>query len=517
VKRDLAALADRSFDLAVIGGGIVGASIARDAARRGLAVALVEKEDFGSATSEAMSHMIHGGIRYLAQGDTRQVRLSLAERAVWRRIAPHQVTVQPCMVPLIGSLPHRLFLRAGVMLFNALGGRNVLSRKERVPLVLGRREALAAEPAIDQPGLAGALIYHDCRVDEPERVVLGVVKSAWRAGATVANHLECEGLLLRAGAVEGVAVLDRIGREKFTVRASAVINATGAWAGVVAGRLLTGQQQVTLTLSKGIHLVVRSIVGRYSLTLAGKHEHGFVLPWRGMSLVGTTDNVVSGDPGEVRVEPADVEQLTAKIARLLPASATALGSPVATFAGVRALPGQGVDSYRMSRDGAFNDHVSDGASGFFSVFGGKWTIARLMAEGAVDQVGKYLQRSMRPCDTAATPLEDAPDGPLEAVSKDWCKRLVGCEDGDVAALVAAYGRSLPEVLAHLDEVQAPPGFDALEHARFSHAASHEMAVTADDFVRRLARWHAIRNPGVAERASQWLASRRNLTHGSGME
>jgi glycerol-3-phosphate dehydrogenase len=512
VKRDLAALAHGSFDLAVIGGGIVGASIARDAARRGLAVALVEREDFGSATSEAMSHMVHGGIRYLAQGDTRQVRLSLAERAIWRRIAPHQVSVQPSMMPLTGSLSHRLAMRAGIMLFNALGGRNVLPRRERFPLVLGRKEALSAEPAIDQPGLTGALIYHDCRVDEPERVVLGMVKSAWYAGATVANHVECEGLLVRGGKVEGVAVFDRIGGERFPIRAAAVLNATGAWAGIVASRLLTGQKQAMLTLSKGIHLVVPPIASHYALTLAGKHEHGFVLPWRGMSLVGTTDDMVLGDPEEVRVVRSDVEQLTAKIARLLPGAAAALASPIANFVGVRALPGQGADTYSMSRDGAF----SDGASGFFSAFGGKWTTARLMAEGAVDQVGKFLQRATRPCDTAETPLEDAPDGSAEAFSRDWRKRLVAWNDSDVALLVAAYGRSLPEVFARLAQAQASPEPDALEHVRFSYAASHEMAVTADDFVRRLARWQAIKRPGVAQRASQWLASRRNLTHGSGL-
>jgi glycerol-3-phosphate dehydrogenase len=348
-----------------------------------------------------MSHMVHGGIRYLARGDARSVRTALAERAIWRRIAPHQVSLLPCMMPLTGSLSHRLAMRLGVSLFNALGGRNVLDRGQRVPLAIDRASALAAEPAIDQPGLTGALLYHDCRVDEPERVVLGLVRSAWHAGAVVANHLDCVKLALRDGKVEGVDVVDAIGGGAFTLRAASVVNATGASAGTVASRLLAGQKQAEPTCSKGIHLVVPPIARHHSLTLAGKHEHGFVMPWRGMSLVGTTDDMVDGDPGEAAVEPADVERLAAKIARLLPAASPALARPLASYAGVRALPGKGVDTYRMSRDGASSDHAADAAAGFFSVFGGKWTTARLMAEGAVDQVARYLQRAL--CGHATPP------------------------------------------------------------------------------------------------------------------
>jgi glycerol-3-phosphate dehydrogenase len=512
LQRDLASLADGNFDLVVIGGGIVGASIARDAARRGLAVALVEKEDFGAATSEAMSHMVHGGIRYLAHGDVPSVRTAIAERAVWRRIAPHQIALLPCMAPLTGGLSHRLALRVGVMLFDALGGRNVLEGGQRVPLAISRASAVHAEPAIEQPGLTGALLYHDCRVDEPERVVLGVVKSAVHAGAVAANHLECTALVLRGGRAEGVEVRDRIGGAGFAIPARSVVNATGAWSGAVASRLLAGQQQAALTLSKGIHLVVEPVARHHSLTLAGNGEHGFVLPWRGMSLVGTTDDVLSGDPGRASVEPADVEQLADKLGRLLPAASAALARPLASFAGVRALPGNGADTYRMSRDGAASDHAADGAARFFSVFGGKWTTARLMAEGAVDRIATFLQRSLRPSDTAAVPLEDAPEQPVDAFVNDWRARLDGWKAADVVALAGAYGRAMPEVLACLPGTGVPPDSAALETARFAHAVAHEMAVTPEDLARRLARWHSIRHPGVVERAAAWLATRGKLTH-----
>jgi glycerol-3-phosphate dehydrogenase len=510
VKRDLAALEDRRFDLAIVGAGVVGAAIARDAARRGLGVALIDGQDFAAATSEAMSHMVHGGIRYLAQGEFGQVRLSLAERAVWRRIAPHQVSLLPCMVPLAGGFSHNFALRAGVMLFNALGGRNVLAPGERVRLALDRAGALAAEPAIEQPALKGALVYHDCRVDEPERVVLGLAKSAWHAGAVVANHVACDGLVLRGGKVEGIAAIDRIGGGRLTIRTACVVNATGAWTGIVAGKLLSGQKQAALTLSKGIHLVVPQFVRRHALTLAGKGEHGFVLPWRGMNLVGTTDELISGDPSDASVEAADAEQLVAKIARLLPASRQALQSVAATYAGVRALPGSGADTYAMSRDGACADHRTDGAAGFFSVFGGKWTTARVMAEAAVDRIAEALGKPLRPCDTATAALEDAPHEPVPVFEQGWRERLPEWPEAEIADWVAAYGRSLPAVLQHLPD-RGKPDPAALEAARFAHAADAEMAVTPQDLARRLARWYGVRHPGVAERASQWLAGKRKVT------
>ena len=153
------------------------------------------------------------------------------------------------------------------------------------------------------------------------------------------------------------------------------------------------------------------------------------MPWRGMSLVGTTDDMVSGDPAEIRVEDADKEQLVAKIVRLLPASRPAFDRIAATYAGVRALPGSGADTYKMSRDGASADHRSDGAAGFFSVFGGKWTTARVMAEGAVDQIAKFLGKPTRPCDTATAPLEDAPDEPPARVRESLARAAARLDAG----------------------------------------------------------------------------------------
>jgi glycerol-3-phosphate dehydrogenase len=501
MKRDLSSLDGQAFDLLVIGGGIVGAAIARDATRRGLTVALVERDDFACATSEAMSHMVHGGIRYLATGDIRNVRESLRERAIWRKIAPHKIEVIDCLTPVVGSgFATGLAMRAAVATFNALGGRNVATGGNRSSSFISAREAIAAEPTVAQAGLEGALTYLDCRVNEPERVVLALLQDAAAGGATIANHVECVALSRSGGKVEGARLIDRLSGAVLDLRPKAVVNATGGWADALAARLLGRSTSARATLSKGVHLVTGPIAVSHALNLAGKGEHAVVMPWRGMSLIGTTDDRFDGDPSMVAATDDDIERLKAKVARLLPGAR--IGATVARFAALRALPGSADDTYRMSRDSAVIDHARDDAGGFFSVFGGKWTTARHMAETAVDRVVVATGVKARTCDTAEAPLGEAPDN-LDTFNRHWRGRLANWPDAE--ALLSSYGSRIGEVVKHV----GPGPFDpqALERARFAQAAAAEMAVTPSDFERRLARWHAIRHPGVAKRAAEWMTER----------
>ncbi|MGD9912489.1 MAG: FAD-dependent oxidoreductase [Rhizobiaceae bacterium] len=507
MQRNLAELQKGAFDLAVIGGGIVGASIARDAARRGLSVALVEKDDFACAASEAMSHLVHGGIRYLAQARFGMVRQSLAERAVWRRIAPLHVRPQPCLMPLAGK--GRLgvaSMRAAVALFNSLGGREGAPSPQ--PAFVSARAAVAAEPALAMPGLEGALAWHDCRVDEPERVVLTLLVDAVAHGASVANHMECTGLLRRNGRVAGIVVQDAIGRGRIEVRARGVINAAGPWAAELAGRLATGQKSARLTVSKGIHIVAGPIARDAALNLAGRGEHGFVLPWRGMSLIGTTDDAIEGPRDRMSAQPDDVTRLAERIARLLPSARELLAAPLATFASARALPGDAANTYRAAREEAIVDHAGDGAQGLFSAYGGKWTTARRMAEHVVDRVAAALDMKAGPCDTHTALLPGTPDADVPAFLAAWRGRLAGWPAEEADSWVAAYGTSLPE---RLGKLPLDAGADRREAARFAFAVEDEMAVTPADIARRLARSHGIARPGVEARAAEWLARRAKVT------
>jgi glycerol-3-phosphate dehydrogenase len=408
MKRDLDALATTSFDLAVIGGGVIGVATARDAARRGLKVALLERDDFASAASEAMSHLIHGGIRYLAQGHLRQVSRSLSERAIWRRIAPDHVAPLHFLMPLIGkSARSRWALAAGTRLFEALGG-NGFGR------LLSPAEAIAAEPALDLPGLQGALRYSDCRLERPEYLVLAMLADGAGHGMVAANHAEAAALD-KDDRVWRLTVRDHVGGASFRLRALAVANISGPWAAQLATRLVPGQRAARLVASKGIHLVTRAVTSSHAIALSGNGEHGFVAPFGSFSLVGTSDVPVSGDFSRPVASPGDIAELTARLTRLLPSLQPALEHPLAAFAGIRALPGEGGDTYSAVRDFRIADHAGDGAAGFYSVYGGKWTTARFVAEAAVDRIARYLGRRLRPCDTRSAPIPALPEAQLAAL------------------------------------------------------------------------------------------------------
>ena len=449
MKRDLGQLESRIFDLAIIGGGVIGACIARDAARRGVDVALVEANDFAAAASEAMSHTIHGGIRYLAQGRFGLVREAIAERAVWLATAPDFVCEQKFLVPLRGDAG-ALKLKAGVALYERMAG----GRAE----FLSADAALAMEPLLAMPGLTGAAAYRDARVDDPHRLIVAMLQDAVRHGAVIANHVQCVGLVTEHGSAAGIEAADRLSGAPFRIRASAVISATGPWAQAMASRLLPGQRRARLTASKGVHIVTPPIFNTHAVALSGNGEHGFILPWHGMSLVGTTDDVCEGRLHETHATEEEIEGLAAKITRLLPHARGALQNRIGSFAGVRALPGAPGDTYRASREVAICDHAGDGMQGLYSVFGGKWTTARRIAERFLDQLAPRFEKPLRLCDTKT---------------------------------------------AHLAAVPLPTDLTS----RLTQAADEEMAVREEDFCRRIGRAAMLKSPQMRTEIKAWLASR----------
>lgn len=448
MKRDPGQLEARKFDIAVIGGGVIGACLVRDAARRGLSAALIEMNDFASAASEAMSHTIHGGIRYLAHGRIGLVREALRERAVWLETAPDFVCGQKFIMPLGGGL-NALKMKAGIALYQRLGGRRAVFHSAA--------EALSLEPCLAQPGLSGAAAYDDARVDDPHRLIIAILRNAAAHGAVIANHVEGTGLLMRDGKAAGINAIDRLTGAPFQVRADHIVNASGPWAEILASRLVPGQKQARLTASKGIHILTPPISGDWAIAVSGKGEHGFVMPWKGMSLVGTTDDSCDADAESAEASETEIAQLIDKMARLLPGGREQMRNPIASFAGVRALPGAAGDTYRASREAAVCDHAADGASGMYSVFGGKWTTSRLIAEQFLDQLVPRFSKPLKACDTSS------------------------------AAIFAS-----------------PAAWDL--GARLRQAADSEMAVTEDDFHRRIGRAEMLTAPGIHQEIQAWLAS-----------
>lgn len=494
MRRDLAALAARPFDVVVVGGGIHGAAVARDAALRGLAVALLERDDFGAGASGNSLGIVHGGLRYLQRADLRRVRESVRERRAWLATAPHLVRPLPVLVPTWRGRGRPRALLAAALLLNDLlsAGRNRgVAPEARLPRgrVVSRREALGLAPWLDPAGLTGGVVFHDARMVDPDRLTLAVVRDAVEAGARVANHLEAERLLLRGGRVEGVRAVDRFSGARLDVRSRLLVDATGGWgAPWLVGGSAAG---LPASLARGMNVVVGRplVVGEHAVGLPGPGARFyFVAPWGGVSAIGTAYRPwtpAGHDRGPdaawawrflAEVGPAlgDARPVEAEVTRLL----------------VGLLPCDDTTGRRLSSRARVIDHGRQrGPEGLLSVIGVKYTTARAVAERVVDLVVRRLGRKAQACVTRARPLPGAPGEPVEA----WLGRALGCRPAGVSVeaarrLLARHGRGADEVLSLIRESPglgaALPGAPALIRAEVVHAVRREMACTLADIVVR---------------------------------
>src|SRR3569832_301175 len=323
MRRATDRLANETFDGLIVGGGITGACVARDAALRGLKVALAERGDFANATSAHNSRLIHGGLRYLRNFELGLVRESLRERRIWQRIAPHHVHPLPFLVPLYGAgAKARATLAAGLTLYDLLSfDRKWLDDAgQRLPghSWLGAEEARRNEPDLDHPNLDGAFLYYDAQMDSPERLALECLIEADANGAALANYVEATQLVLKDRRVERCRMRDVMSGEMLEVRARTTLVAAGPWADIFLEHAVSRPSSHKLLRSKGIHLITPALTHRFALTMATEHGHFLVLPWRGHTLLGTTDTAFSGDPDMLAVGEDDIASFLAFINRNLP-------------------------------------------------------------------------------------------------------------------------------------------------------------------------------------------------------
>ena len=380
MKRNLPALANEPFDVLVIGGGIFGAGVARDAALRGLRVALIEQADFASGTSSRSSKLIHGGLRYLEHAAFRLVAESCRERFRLRQLAPHLVKLQPFIFPFQAGDPRPLWkIRAGLQLYDALAGRHSLGRHRR----LTNGELTELEPTLQPADRRGAVLYYDCREDDA-RFCVETIRHAADCGAVCANYCELTGLRQQGDRTIAAQVRDRLTGDEFEIRAQFFVNATGPWLERWAGPGL-------LSPTKGVHLVVPALTRSHAITFQARRDGRilFVIPWGDCSLVGTTDTDWIGNPADARATSGDVEYLLTEVRRLFPAAE----NPITTFAGVRPLLRSTAAASARHREHRI---LRQGAN-LFSMAGGKFTTFRLVAQQVVDQL------TTAPCRTADTP------------------------------------------------------------------------------------------------------------------
>ncbi len=392
-------LASEAFDVVVIGGGIIGCGIARDAAVRGLRVALVERGDFGSGTTAASTRIVHGGLRYLDMLDFRLVRLDLRERETLLRIAPHLVQPLEFVIPFLAGAPVSPFkLRLGLRLYDALSFDKSLPSHR----VLSAAEMRAAEPAVRAHDVRGGAAYHDARVDLPERLALENLLDAEEHAATAVNYCEAATTVLRDGHAHGLHVRDTLSGHEATVRARVIVNATGAWWEQVAA-VQTGRRPGRLRTTKGIHIVCPPLT-EHAMVLFSDIDRRlmFAIPRAGQTWIGTTDTDFDGDPAEARATRADVEYLLNSVRGIFPS--LTMGDVRFTTAGVRALVARGGSTSAVSR--MHKVVANEPLPGIISVLGGKITGYRAIAEEVVDAVCEVL-REPRPCRTATLPLPGA--------------------------------------------------------------------------------------------------------------
>jgi glycerol-3-phosphate dehydrogenase len=540
------------FDVIIIGAGINGAGIARDAALRGLSVLLLDKGDVAGGTSSWSTRLIHGGLRYLEHGEFGLVRESLRERECLLRIAPHLVRPLPLLIPIYTQASRGWWtMRSGMLAYDVLSFDKQLPRHR----MLARAETLARVPGLNAEGLVGAAIYYDAQVEFAERLVLENALSAVAHGATVITYARVAKLIVEAGKVCGVQFTNiqsqpvtgsagvppadlgsgptvskvvHIDEERHTATARVVINAAGPWidellasslgnSGLIDGARLIGG-------TKGSHLIVGPFPGapESALYVEAETDHRpfFIIPWNSHYLIGTTDTRYRGDLDQVEIDDDEIDYLLQETNRVIPAARLSQKEILYTYSGVRPLPfvgDQGEPSTTRKHFIRPHPHVDN----LFSIVGGKLTTYRSLAEETVNLIFKQLGQNSSACTTAQVPLPGAANSESEAFWKDLCQRH-GLSELTGDHLLRTYGTRAPLVLKLVeDDLSLREVFDVETGALAAEvvfAFRDELAQTLSDCLLRRAMVGLNSNCGldaveaaakIAQQYLGWSASRAN--------
>jgi glycerol-3-phosphate dehydrogenase len=476
-------MANEVFDVVVIGAGSTGAGAAVDAATRGLSTALVEARDFAAGTSSRSSKLIHGGLRYLEQGELGLVREALRERSLLlNTLAPHLVRPVPFLYPLKEHY-ERAYVGAGMVLYDSLGGYKGLKRHRH----LTRRGALKLAPALKSDALVGGIQYYDAQVDDA-RHTLALARTAARYGAAVASNAPVVGFLREGGHVTGVRIKDLRADREIEIRSQHVINATGVWTDDVQ-QLVGERGKFNVRASKGVHIVVPRdrLQLDTGLILRTAKSVLFVIPWSRHWIIGTTDTDWELDKAHPAASSTDIDYILEQANRVL-AQPLTHDDVEGVYAGLRPLlAGESESTSTLSREHT----VASPVPGLIAVAGGKYTTYRVMARDAIDAVARGLEQWVPPSVTHVTELVGA-----EGFRALWNQRgrladRSGLHVTRIEHLLRRYGSRIEDLLAELEE--RPELADPLEHAEdylqveVRYAASQEGALHLDDVLTRRTR------------------------------
>jgi glycerol-3-phosphate dehydrogenase len=481
---DLVALAHETWDVVVVGGGIVGCGALLDAASRGLRAVLLEQEDIASGTSSRSSRLIHGGLRYLEQFRIGLIREALAERARLLTLAPHLVHLEPLLFPIYGR-PYltKAFYDAGLTLYDILGARRDGGWHRR----LTRAETLELAPALRHAGLRGGLLYHDA-VEDDARYALAVARTAVAAGAVAITRVRVTGVRTEPGSrrVQAVTATDLLGGDDLEIPTTAVVDATGVWAAEPEHPL--GSGSTAILPSRGAHLVVRRerIPNRTGLTIRVPGRIVFLVPWGEHWLVGTTDAPFEGPPAHPSAAGWEVDRLLDTVNATMTVDLSR-DDVVGTFAGLRPLiaPADG-STFKASRE----HRVTVEPNGVVRIGGGKYTTYRVMARDVIDAVLGHEVARARRSQTADWRLVGAADSGAQArmaAELATIPAMRACGERVATQLVARHGTEAPAVVslgAELDLLRPLLADRAFLEAEIAWAARQELALTIDDVLSR---------------------------------
>jgi glycerol-3-phosphate dehydrogenase len=495
------------YDIIVIGGGITGAAVAYDAASQGLSVALVEKDDFGSKTSSATSKLIHGGLRYLANFELSLVRESLRERRVLENIAPN--FVYPIGNMIIFNNPamkkQKYLLKIGMILYDILSfdKKFTWDRSKKLPSHknFSRKETVKQEPVLDSKEQDGSLVYYDCASICPERLTLAFIKSAAAKGADVANYMEVKGFRIFNNRIDGVNLFDKISNRAVSIKGKITINCAGPWADKVLSLTGTKEHKEVLRRSEGIHIITKKILGKYlvtSSTPGGRHI--FIIPWRGYSLIGTTDKEYIGSPDDWTIRKENVMELVNDVNSSFGENVKISYEDILyCYGGLRPLvEDQTEDVYESSRKYEIFDNAADGFDGLITVEGGKYTTSRNLAEHVMKIACRKLELSGK---KAGTDKEYLYGSEIEDINAfvEFCKTKYSNLPSETADYLSrVYGTEIDSLMSIADKdksLTAPLTTEGEIMAQVVYAIENEMAIKLTDILFRRTGLGTLGHPG----------------------
>lgn len=479
------------YDLVVVGAGINGLGIARDAAARGLSVAVVEKDDLCSGVSAWSGRLVHGGLRYLEHGEIPLVRESLRERERLFRLAPHLVKPKRLLMPFFAknSRPSWM-IRLGMVAYDLLS----FDKKSPWHRVLSVSNVAERFPGIERTGLSGSALFTDGEVEYAERLCVELAVGAAADGARILTHSRVVDVLRSGGRVTGVAVETADGARR-ELAARTVVNAGGPWVDWVLGNPNDAPAAGAtrhIGGAKGTHIVVDSLPGGPKDVVYYESQADqrlvLVIPWMGRYLIGCTDTKFDAEPGTAKATAAEVEYLLSEVNALIPAAKLTVDDVAFTYCGVRPLPYRpGVPEWKVPRSHILHDHSSEGARGLYSAISGKLTTYRQLAQDAVDLVQRSLGAKVTASPTKELPFPGAPAEPVER----FAARFAAASelDAEVAARLAdLYGTRAERIaeLAAADPAAAARLDAALPviGAEIDFAVAAEFAQTLTDVMAR---------------------------------